>query len=365
MSGRDRDKYRSHPSGHQKRIKKLAKEEFLNKQRGAFLRFLSTPNEKLSLDNSSSIPEKTEKPEHPCYSLSETIEILPSTSKIIKLPNALEEENHSSKGENKIHYPVDEPVEEIFKINSRRIDIQEINLRDPASWTEGLNQHLRDEIIKIGPVRVNNIDYPLHTIQNTSRKFSDEYYYRTLSNGEIVNIQWLVYSTSKNLTFCYCCKLFPSSDLRQSLLTTNGTNDWKHMSDNLKVYERSKPHIIYAQKWIELKTRISKSQTIDKVQQIALEKEKTHWKNVMIRIISVIHYLAKHNSSFRGSTDVLYEKNNGKFLGLIEMLDKFDPIIIEHLQCIKNKETHIHYLRHDIQNDLIEVMAKEVQKTVI
>jgi len=428
MSGRDRDKYRSHPSGHQKRIKKLAKEEFLNKQRGAFLHFLNTPNEKLSLDNSSSISEKTEKHEHPCYSLSETMKILPSTSKTIQLPHALEEENHSSTAENKVHFPVDDPVEETFKItydrtniqhehtahslsetmeistspskliklshtpegenhsstaenkvhspegdpveetfkiNSRRIDIQGIDLRDPASWTEGLSQHLRDEIIKIGPVRVNNIDYPLHTIQNTSRKFSDKYYYRTLSNGEIVNRQWLVYSTSKNLAFCYCCKLFPSSDLRQSQLATNGTKDWKHMSDNLKVHERSKPHIIAAQKWIELKTRISKSQTIDKVQQIAIEKEKTHWKNVMIRIISVIHYLAKHNSSFRGSTDVLYEKNNGKFLGLIEMLGKFDPIIIEHLRRIKNKETHIHYLGHDIQNDLIEVMAKEVQKTII
>jgi len=47
------------------------------------------------------------------------------------------------------------------------------------------------------------------------------------------------------------------------------------------------------------------------------------------------------------------------------MLGKFDPIIIEHLQRIKNKETHIYYLGHDIQNDLIEVMAKEVQKTII
>ncbi|KAF0709895.1 zinc finger MYM-type protein 1-like [Aphis craccivora] len=353
MSGRDRDKYRSHPSGHQKRIKRLAKKEFLNKQQGALLHFLNTQNEKLSLDNSTSILEKHEQPS---YSLSKTMEILPSTP-IIKLSHAPEEENHSSTGENKIYFPADDSIEATFKNNSHRIDVQEIDLSDPASWIEGLSQNLRDEIIKIGPVRVNNIDYPLHTIQNTPRKFSDKYYYRTLSNGEIVNRQWLVYSKSKDLAFCYCCKLFPSLDLRQSQLATYGTNDWKHMTDNLKLHERSRPHIISAQKWIELKTRISKSQTIDKVQQIAIEKEKAHWKNVMIRIISVIHYLAKHNSSFRGSTDVLYEKNNGKFLGLIEMLSKFNPIIIEHLQRIQNKETHIHYLGHDIQNDLIEVMA--------
>ncbi|XP_025192468.1 zinc finger MYM-type protein 1-like [Melanaphis sacchari] len=387
MSGRDRDKYRSHPLGHQKRIKKMAKEEFLNKQREKIERhenpcyYLSETMEILPSTSKNKVHFPVDVPveetlkitydrtniqhEHPAYFLSETMEISTSPSKLIKLSHTPEEENHSSTAENKNHFPVDDSIDATFKINSRRIDIQEIDLRDPASWIEGLSQHLRDEIIKIGPVRVNNIDYPLHTIQKTSRKFSDKYYYRTLSNGEIVNRQWLVYSTSKNLTFCYCCKLFPSSDLRQSQLATNGTNDLKYMSDNLKVHERSKPHIIAAQKWIELKTRISKSQTIDKVQQIAIEKEKTHWKNVMIRIISVIHYLAKHNGSFRGSTDVLYEKNNGKFLGLIEMLGKFDPIIIEHLQRIKNKETHIHYLGHDIQNDLIEVMAKEVQKTII
>ncbi|KAL4092160.1 hypothetical protein QTP88_026713 [Uroleucon formosanum] len=283
MSGRDRDKYRSRPPGHQKRIKKLVKEEFLNKQR------VEDPVEetfKITYDRSDI------QREHPAYSLSETMEISTSPSKLIKLSHTPEEENHSSTAENKIRFPVDDSVDATFKINLHRIDIQEIDLRDPASWTEGLSQHLRDEIIKIGPVRVINIDYPLHTIQNTTRKFSNKYYYRTLSN-----------------------------DLRQSQLATNGTNDWKHMSDNLKVHERSKPHIIAAQKWNELKTRISKSQTIDKVQQIVIEKEKTHWKNVMIRIISVIHYLAKHNSSFRGFTDVLYEKNNGKFLGLIEMLD--------------------------------------------
>lgn len=41
MSGRDRDKYRSHPSGYQKRLKKKEKEEFLKKQKGNFLQYLN------------------------------------------------------------------------------------------------------------------------------------------------------------------------------------------------------------------------------------------------------------------------------------------------------------------------------------
>jgi len=41
MSDRDRDKYRSHPSGYQKRLKKKEKEEFLKKQKGNFLQYLN------------------------------------------------------------------------------------------------------------------------------------------------------------------------------------------------------------------------------------------------------------------------------------------------------------------------------------
>jgi len=36
MSGRDRDKYRSHPSGHKKRLKKQAAEENLKKNERKF-----------------------------------------------------------------------------------------------------------------------------------------------------------------------------------------------------------------------------------------------------------------------------------------------------------------------------------------
>ncbi|KAL4097968.1 hypothetical protein QTP88_022649 [Uroleucon formosanum] len=74
---------------------------------------------------------------------------------------------------------------------------------------------------------------------------------------------------------------------------------------------------------------------------------------------------ASNNDSFRGSSNVLYTKSNGKFPGMIEMLAKFDPVILEHLNRIKNKEIHVHYLGHEIQDELIKMMAAEVKKKII
>jgi len=40
MASSDRDKFRSHPSGHQKRLKKAKIEAFMQKQRGCFENFV-------------------------------------------------------------------------------------------------------------------------------------------------------------------------------------------------------------------------------------------------------------------------------------------------------------------------------------
>jgi len=185
-----------------------------------------------------------------------------------------------------------------------------------------------------------------------------------LANNEKVDRIWLVYSPVKDCVFCFCCKIF-SNEKCHSDLATVGISDWRHLSDKLISHERSQYHIQSVKSWFELKIRIEMNETIDKRHQELIEKEQNHWKNVLIRILSLIQFLASNNDSFRGSSDVLYTKNNGKFLGLIEMLAKFDPVILEHVSRIKNKETYVHYLGYEIQDELIKMMAAEVKQRII
>ena len=53
-------------------------------------------------------------------------------------------------------------------------------------------------------------------------------------------------------------------------------------------------------KWIDLELRLSKSKTIDKSLQDQMNREKDHWKQVLLRIIALVKNLAKNNLAFRG-----------------------------------------------------------------
>jgi hypothetical protein len=52
--------------------------------------------------------------------------------------------------------------------------------------------------------------------------------------------------------------------------------------------------------WVELEMRLSKNKTIDKNVQEQINKEKNHWKRVLLRIIVVVKNLGKNNLAFQG-----------------------------------------------------------------
>ena len=77
--------------------------------------------------------------------------------------------------------------------------------------------------------------------------------------------------------------------------------------------------------WTSLELGLHSHTTIDEANELLIRNEKERWRSVFQRLLAIIQHLAEKNLAFRGSVDRLYEPNNGNFLGLIELIAKFDP----------------------------------------
>ena len=96
-----------------------------------------------------------------------------------------------------------------------------------------------------------------------------------------------------------------------------------------------------------------------------LEAEKKRWREVLIRLVSIIQSLAERNLGLRGTVDTLHNHNNGNFLKEVELIAKFDPVLKEHIRHIDSGGNYITYLGKTIQNELISCISDTILAAMV
>ena len=182
MTSRERDCRRKYESGAEKAKKRKIREELQEKDKGSLDKFVSRlARKECANDESLSNLNQVQKETTDCDDL-------------------VSEENNEV--------------------------VQPVNIYDPGNW-ENLNlQDITDILIKSGPIKILN-DECSFSRNKDNRHFSDQFYKRVLSNGEVHERQWLMYSIKLDRVFCFCCKLF--GIIRLGNLSDKGFNDWKHL----------------------------------------------------------------------------------------------------------------------------------------
>ena len=72
-------------------------------------------------------------------------------------------------------------------------------------------------------------------------------------------------------------------------------------SEKIKLHEDSSEHFTNLKAWTELRVKLVTNQTIDKEFKNTSRKILKHWKQLIIRIISIIKRLATNNLTFPGT----------------------------------------------------------------
>ncbi|XP_020266253.1 uncharacterized protein LOC109841717 [Asparagus officinalis] len=148
-------------------------------------------------------------------------------------------------------------------------------------------------------------------------------------------------------------------------LAENGIDDWHNLPTKLREHESNPEHCANVVKWVDLQKGLKLKATIDKDIEAQIDKEKTRWKMILVRIIAVVTTLSRNGLPFRGTNEKIYEKNNGLFCQLIEFLAEFDPIMQDHVRRVVDKEVQNHYLSYKIQNELIILLANEIKEKIL
>ncbi|XP_037041015.1 uncharacterized protein LOC119077809 [Bradysia coprophila] len=232
---------------------------------------------------------------------------------------------------------------------------------NPTNWKVNDNDFV-NKLIRLHKVQdVRHLDF-----KNSERRFngvrrvcSHTFFFKQKINGESVQRHWLFYSETLGQIFCIFCKIF--SRRRENRFIT-GFDDWRHI-DAISKHECSVDHCESARVYSLRCSHIGNVQSTFNKQII---EETNYWRNILKRILSVVRFLSSRGLPFRGDSQQIGESSNGNFLGLIELISEYDPVIKQHLEQYANRgRGSVSYLSAETVNEFIHVMARKVEVEII
>ncbi|XP_060845918.1 zinc finger MYM-type protein 1-like [Rhopalosiphum padi] len=184
---------------------------------------------------------------------------------------------------------------------------------DPVKWNLNLDSI---NFLLANPPKIDISTIPFAETKrmfgNISRRLTPEHFMRKLQNGEKKLREWVLYSPSKNALFCFQCLLFsPKPTVFGN--KNEGFINWKKCNECLQEHETT-----------------------------------------------------SRGLAFRGNSHNFGSKQNGNYLGCLELVAKFDPFLSAHIANYGNKGNgNVSYLSSNICDEFITLMSNTVIDKIV
>ena len=100
--------------------------------------------------------------------------------------------------------------------------------------------------------------------------------------------------------------------------------------------------------------------------QAPMDKEKNKWREILHSVVEVIKFLCKQYLPLRGHREDSNSKNQENFFETLKLLAKYNAVNKKHLLVIQlSSKGMTTYLSPTIQNELIELLGKEVKHLIL
>lgn len=131
------------------------------------------------------------------------------------------------------------------------------------------------------------------------------------------------------------CRLFGSND-SGNIFATTGFSDFHNIHRAFKQHESSRIHV-FNELAYKGRSKQTNTLTLDTSILNQSENEREYWKLILKRIVAVIKFLGSRGLAFRGADQTCGSIRNGNFLGILDLLSQFDPLLASHIAKYGNK----------------------------
>ena len=196
--------------------------------------------------------------------------------------------------------------------------------------------------------------------QGMKKNFSLEYYSKVVDNVTIPRL-WLSYSPSLQKPYFDVCWLFSDRNNRSNRAWIDGVSgDICNMVDKISHHEKAKIHITAASIYGQRKS----GNAMDKDAEVFNKNNISFWTKVLQRLLSVILTLCSLNLAFRSHRETSYNEvcEGGNFLAIVPLMTQYDDVLGEVI-CLPSRA--VKYLSHPIQEELIALIGKAVERSPV